>query len=529
MAFLKGAFWGVVIGGAGAAVVSVVAPPPSGALPPLPPVTVLPDVPPGPAAETPATPDLSDVAVVDAPGGAPQTSALGAPEDAMPTPQTDGDTSRPQAMDTALDEPAAPAVPATPLDAPPAPDVQVLPNPQSLAPQVPASESDIVVDAAPDAPVEVLTPTPDPSGDAPSDMQVDATIDTTDDAAPADAATVVVIETPVPDAGSADAVAPTDSATPAAPDAGVPDAGPPVAPAPDTAMSDGPATPETPAAPVAPDAADRPAVVAIIDTPARGLPGGDSGVVVRRSGALPEAEAAPDPVPAPAPEADADAPALDRYAAFFANAADLPLMSIVLRDDGSMPGAAQAVGDLPFPVTILLDPTRPGASERMDAYAAAGIEVAALAALPPGGNATDAAVALEGTFDAVPRAVALVAADAAGLPGGAAVLDQVVGSLARDGRGLLVSDQGLNSGLRAAEAADVPAATIYRDLDDNDQDARVIRRFVDQAAFRARQQPGVVLLGRVRPETVSAPMLWGQANRAGPVSLAPLSATLKAE
>ena len=68
-----------------------------------------------------------------------------------------------------------------------------------------------------------------------------------------------------------------------------------------------------------------------------------------------------------------------------------------------------------------------------------------------------------------------------------------------------------------------------RDLDAEGQDARVIRRFLDQAAFRARQESGVVMLGRVRPDTISALILWGTANRAGQVALVPVSAVLRGE
>ena len=46
----------------------------------------------------------------------------------------------------------------------------------------------------------------------------------------------------------------------------------------------------------------------------------------------------------------------------------------------------------------------------------------------------------------------------------------------------------------------VAAATLFRDFDKDGQDARVIRRFLDQAAFRARQDGSVVMLGRVRAE-----------------------------
>jgi polysaccharide deacetylase 2 family uncharacterized protein YibQ len=80
-------------------------------------------------------------------------------------------------------------------------------------------------------------------------------------------------------------------------------------------------------------------------------------------------------------------------------------------------------------------------------------------------------------------------------------------------------------GLRAG----VPAATIYRDLDGEGQDAQVIRRFIDQAAFRARQDSGVVLLGRMRPDTVTALINWGNDKRAAQVAQVPLSAVLRGD
>ena len=102
-------------------------------------------------------------------------------------------------------------------------------------------------------------------------------------------------------------------------------------------------------------------------------------------------------------------------------------------------------------------------------------------------------------------------------------------ALASDGRGLVTKSQGLNSALREAESEGVPAGVIYRDLDGDGQDARVIRRFLDQAAFRARQNDGVILLARMRQETIDALDAWNEANRAGQVALAPLSTVLLAD
>ena len=56
-----------------------------------------------------------------------------------------------------------------------------------------------------------------------------------------------------------------------------------------------------------------------------------------------------------------------------------------------------------------------------------------------------------------------------------------------------------------------------------------MRRFLDQAAFRAAQEEaGVIMMGRVRPDTISALLLWGLQDRASRVALAPVSAILKA-
>ena len=81
----------------------------------------------------------------------------------------------------------------------------------------------------------------------------------------------------------------------------------------------------------------------------------------------------------------------------------------------------------------------------------------------------------------------------------------------------------------SAKQAGVPAAVVYRDLDRDDQDERVVLRFVQQAAFRAHQESGVVLVGRVRPGTISALTVWGSANQEEKIAIVPLSAILNAQ
>ncbi len=220
---------------------------------------------------------------------------------------------------------------------------------------------------------------------------------------------------------------------------------------------------------------------------------------------------------------------MERFAAAHDNSDGKPLLSVVLIDDGAMPGASAALAGLPFPVTIALDPGAPDAAAKMAAYRAAGVEVAALISLPRGAAPSDVEVAFAAYFAALPEAVLVLDSGEVGLQSDIEVTRQAMEILAADGRALVSVSQGLNQAMREAERAQVPAAVVYRDLDSEGQDARVIRRFLDQAAFRARQQSGVVLLGRVRPDTISALILWGTANRAGQVSVAPVSAVLLAQ
>ncbi len=291
-----------------------------------------------------------------------------------------------------------------------------------------------------------------------------------------------------------------------------------VSPESDIAEPDDPATPGLPA-------------VVVRQGDATTLPTTNSGVRINRIGdddPVAEAEDAPDTIPAEGLDLlpEPDSPALVRYAAAFANPDAKPILSIILIDEGGMGNAAIALGSLPFPVTVAIDPGTADATARMDSYRAAGIEVLALARLPQGARPADVEVTFESVFATLPEAVGVLDAGEGGLQADSSVTDQAMGRFAADGRGVVTLDEGLNMALRAATAAGVPAATIYRDLDGEGQDIAVIRRFLDQAAFRARQTSGVILLGRVRADTLSALTLWGDQSRAEQVAVAPVSAVL---
>jgi polysaccharide deacetylase 2 family uncharacterized protein YibQ len=222
-----------------------------------------------------------------------------------------------------------------------------------------------------------------------------------------------------------------------------------------------------------------------------------------------------------------DGPPLVRYASPFVPVEGVPPLAIVLFDEGDVPGASAAVAALGFPVSVAIDPARPGAVDRMAAYRSQGIEVLVAPDIPPGSRPTDVAVALEAAFADLPETVGLFDGGAAGLSDDAERADLVIRRLAADGRGLVALAEGLSRLDAQANAAGVPAALVFDDLDGDGQDERVIRRFLDNAAFRAGQGGnGLVLMARVRPETLAALASWRSSDRAGRVVLAPVSAVM---
>jgi len=518
---ISGGFWGIILSGLGLGAASLLAPQPAGNRPPEPPQVVAPDVANGDlaagvapdavaAAETgPELAVVPQVALPEGEAGLPLADTLSAD-----VPVTAG-------LDVALAVPGTGDTPQVAADA----DVPVLPNPQSLAPQTPLREEDLVLSTEPAAPpvpepvVVVEEAVPQAVLVVPEDMASPSQLpDITTETVPMPTPEGPVLI--VPEAGDVGA----DISLPAVQDAPVPEE-------PEAAVTAVVPEPE-PEVEVVPEAvAEEPVVEPVAPPPVTvlgdgaALPSVESGVRVNR----PEAETAltePEPQGSILPEISG--PALSAYAAPFESIEGKPLLAVVLVDDGSIDGAAALITGLPFAVSIAVDPSAPDAQGRMAEYRAAGIEVLALVRLPVRAQPTDVEVSLEAIFATLPEAVAVLDAGEGGMSN-AVVAAQATGRLALDGRGLVSVSQGLNATMRAAEAAQVPAAIVYRDLDSADQDARVIRRFLDQAAFRARQESGVILLGRVRADTISALILWGTENRAGQVSVAPVSAVLLAQ
>ncbi len=533
---LSGGAWGAVVGGLAVGMASLVAEQPAGNTPPAAPhvsapqTTDQPDTQSAPPESVTVTTDSGDAPVV-------------APRVAQPEaePQTPVADTQPASLpDTGLvtEAPSAPEPGETPQLVI-APEAPVLPNPQSVAPQIPLAEDDLVVATAPapppapvvvqapvvealpepvaqDPPVIVIAPEVAPEVVPEIDREVDVEPPAENPAAATDDPDALAMPEPETRAATAQDTAPVVAESPAEPVA------PAIEAAPDVAQPEDDATAVT-------DPDDTaPTVVTIIPDPAPGLPTGDSDVRVNRPTASDQASnetaALPDSADTVAIP-DADAPATERYGVDYTNTGDKPTVAVILIDDGSFAGAVPALAGIPFPVTVMLNPSSPDATEKMRAYRAAGIEVGVLAQLPEGAQPSDIEVFFEAAFSALPETVAVLDAGSAGFQSGNnAAITQTIAAIADDGRGLVTVSQGLNTAVREAEKAGVPTGTVYRDLDSEGQDARVIRRFMDQAAFRARQESGVVLLGRVRADTISALILWGTANRAGQVALVPVTA-----
>ena len=84
----------------------------------------------------------------------------------------------------------------------------------------------------------------------------------------------------------------------------------------------------------------------------------------------------------------------------------------------------------------------------------------------------------------------------------------------------------MNTAYQNAGRIGVPAGLVFRDIDGDGQSADQIRRAMDRAAFKARQDDGVILVGRAQPDTVAALVEWSFGNQTGSVIIAPISATL---
>lgn len=237
----------------------------------------------------------------------------------------------------------------------------------------------------------------------------------------------------------------------------------------------------------------------------------------------PEEEAAPGPPGTP----------VARFAAPFDAPEGVPLMAVVLLDEGgdlsdAVTGIA-ALQDLPYPISVAVDPLAYDAPDRMAAFRAGGFEVLAVIDLPEGATATDAEVNVSAALDTLPEIIGVMEGTGSGIQSSPAAGRQVADILAETGHGFVSQNRGLNTTQKLAARQGVPSNVVFRDFDAAQPDEAVIRRFMDQAAFRAARDGDVVMMGRLRPGTLAALLSWSLQDRASTVAMAPVSAVLQQE
>ena len=462
-------------------------------------------------------PEVSAPEPLDAPGDAPDSS----PE----TTVTQLPVGEPvPTVDLPLDE--AEEIPAE--DAPMAEQdtAPVVEAPVVAEPEVPSS--DVVIGAEQEAGEEVAALTPEteaPGADAP---------------ARATPETPETPETPAPDMAAPEeevaALAEPELAMPEVEEMPATDDAPAVDPvpeaAPEAAQPETPAA-ETPAADTTVTETDDGTLIAGagqvtpgVDTDEDRLGGDPEPPPPAVSDRLPrigDEPAAESEVPSPLAE---DVPLLRKNALDFTTIPELPEMAVVLLDTG--PGR-ETVGDvalMPFPLSVAVDASQPDAEAAIDYYRANNAEVILVVPFPPGVTATDVDVTMQAYDALLDKVVAVMVPESVGFQNAGDAAAQLATVLGEKGLGLLSYPAGLNTGHKTAVSEGVPATLVFRDLDPEDQSADVIRRFLDNVAFRARNEEGTVALARVRPDSLQALLEWSLGNRAQTVNLAPLSALL---
>ena len=218
--------------------------------------------------------------------------------------------------------------------------------------------------------------------------------------------------------------------------------------------------------------------------------------------------------------------ALQAYATEFEAPEGLPLMSIILVHQGDQALQNDVLQVLPPYVGFAVDASLPNAAEIARAYRASGREVVMIPALPAGAAPQDIEQALAANFDLVPEAVAVMDVSGSSFQSDRTAVEQVVDVVSGSGHGLITFPRGLNTAHQAAQRAGVPTGLIFRILDASSESQEQIRRTLDRAAFRARQDEAVILVGTTGSTTLSALTEWLLGNRATTVAIAPVSAAL---
>jgi polysaccharide deacetylase 2 family uncharacterized protein YibQ len=225
-----------------------------------------------------------------------------------------------------------------------------------------------------------------------------------------------------------------------------------------------------------------------------------------------------------------DDPEMPAYREF--GAADIildgkPMLSIILIDDAQRALGPDAISGLAFPVSIAIDPASPDVFEHGLEYLNKGFDVLAHGGFAQNPTAQDIATGAEGILKDMPYTIGFLEQNKGSLQSSREAVKQLSTSAVLGGQGIVVHDKGFNPAISLADKAGVPALVITTDIDGAGQNISAIRRQLDGAAFKARQKGAVVLLGRLKPDTVTALLQWSLQSRAQSVAIVPVSQQMR--
>lgn len=203
-----------------------------------------------------------------------------------------------------------------------------------------------------------------------------------------------------------------------------------------------------------------------------------------------------------------------------------PDVSIILVMDAQNNLGAEAFSSFPYPVTFAVDAAWDQAPSAMQRLRAAGHEVLALVTPSPDAGATETAEQLTKAVEVLPQTVGVIDRASASLQAGFGRARASVDALAGTGRGIVLHDSGLNSALALAERADLPALLVDAVIDDQTSSPAQIRAQIEAAVALALPDQPVIMLGHLRPDTISALFLWGLSTGPNTKDLLPVSAQL---
>lgn len=233
-----------------------------------------------------------------------------------------------------------------------------------------------------------------------------------------------------------------------------------------------------------------------------------------------------------APDAPKPTGALAENSVEWQGKTNLPVLSVILIDQGEETGIEIArLAELGLPLSIGIRSDSADAAGRAQAYRDAGFEVVAIApqagvgAFRRGQNAADLPVQLEAIFGAVPGAIAVMDPPGGELPKDNQLVRAVLAQLKLSGAALLTQAGGFNSVDELAREAEVPSATVVREIDKADSANFALSR----AALQASKTGSAIIMANTDEAMVKAVVEWLLSPSARSVEVAPTSAAILAE